>query len=104
MPRRASKVDGGESRSAPQSKEARDRLAIIDVVRPVRFIVPNPGSRNSQRAINRSGHVLGRVWLGGRVSADAIGGADHAAALDSTAGKKRRLNSAPVVAARLAID
>src|SRR5262245_43794669 len=70
----------------PPLRQSRDWFAVIDVVRSIRFVVPDGRSRQAEGLIDRRGHVFGRLRIGGRVAAIAVGRANDRAALHTAAG------------------
>src|SRR5947208_2822401 len=77
---------------------------MINRMRPSRLVVPHCGGRDAERVIDRRRHVFGSLRIGGWITADAIGGAGHLAALNAAPGKEHRLHRAPMIAAWSPID
>src|SRR5262249_34367334 len=63
-----------------RSRQALDRVAIIDVVRTIQAVLPRDVLGQTERLVDRRGHVLRLLRFGRGVAADLVRGADDAAA------------------------
>src|SRR5690242_9251032 len=65
------------------SSEPANRIAVVDVVRPIQRVLPNDRRGQSKRLVDGRGHVFRRLRIGARITAGLVRGADDRAAAHS---------------------
>lgn len=70
------------------SKQGRDRFADVELVGPTARVAPSRPSGNAKRLVNRGGHVVGCLRIGGRIAADLVGRSDHSSTADPAASEE----------------
>ena len=55
------------------SYQARNRLAVVDVMRAIEFVVPCGGIGNSKSVIDRGCHILGLLRIAGGIGGNFVG-------------------------------